>query len=81
MVEAGSGNQNPEAGSFSLSYQPQPPASTHILPAAGLANCFFSSSHGGSVTSLSSVPEPAPLLLEVLAFTEWRQERCDQEIE
>lgn len=68
MVEASSGKQHPEAGSFSLSHLAQPPASTHILPSASLANRLFSSSLGGSITSLSSVPKPAPLLLEVLAF-------------
>lgn len=34
---------SPDTGSFSLSHLAQPPASTHILSAVCLANCFFSS--------------------------------------
>lgn len=68
MVETGSGKQNPETVLFSLRHLVQPPASIHILPTACLANCFFTSKDGGSITSLSSVPEPSPLLLKSSCF-------------
>lgn len=78
VVEAGSRKQ-PRAGSSPDSSGPASCLHTHPVCSASGHLLLPLLRDGSSVVPLSSVPEPAPSHLEVLAFKEWRQERWGQE--